>query len=317
MRRERAISFAAPPARAYLIAMRTIGKLASETAAARFSDFLYVRGIENQFEPEDDGSFSLWVHDDTQMAAAADLLASFRTNPDAKTFDSSTDAGKMRSAELSAERAKKSNVISAERLGYERNFQAIPYLTYLLIVISVAVAIYSKLGEDVLAIRRLFIVDLVTNGEYIRWLPALTEVRAGQLWRLFTPIFIHFGIVHILFNMMWLKDLGGLIENRLGSGYLFALVLLSAVLSNLAQYVWSDPVFGGMSGVVYALFGFLWIRGKCDPAAGWTLNSQAVYWMIGWFVICLVGIIANACHAVGLLVGMAWGFVSAKLRFSR
>ena len=42
--------------------------------------------------------------------------------------------------------------------------------------------------------------------------------------------------------------------------------------------------------------------------------------MIGWFVLCLVGIIphvANACHAVGLLVGMAWGWVSAKLRFAR
>ena len=300
--------------------MRTIGKLASETAAARFSDFLYVRGIENEFEPEGDGTFSIWVHDDMRLADASGLLATFRMNPDATTFDSSADAEKKRRAELAAERAKKSNVVSAERLGYERNFQAIPYFTYLLIILSVAVAIYSKLGEDVLAIRQLFIVDLLASGDYIRWLPGLAEVRAGQLWRLVTPIFIHFGIVHILFNMMWLKDLGGLIENRLGSGYLFALVLLSAVLSNLAQYVWSDPDFGGMSGVVYALFGFLWIRGKFDPTAGWQLNSQAVYWMIGWFVICVLGIIphvANAAHAGGLFVGMAWGFISAKVKFSR
>ncbi len=300
--------------------MRTIGKLASETATARFSDFLYVRGIENQFEPEDDGTFSLWVHDDAQMAAASDLLATFRTNPDAATFSNASDAGKKRREELEADHSRKSKVISTERLAYERNFQAIPYFTYLLIILSVAVAIYSKLGEDVLAIRQLFIVDLLASGDYIRWLPGLAEVRAGQLWRLVTPIFIHFGIVHILFNMMWLKDLGGLIENRLGSGYLFALVLLSAVLSNLAQYVWSDPVFGGMSGVVYALFGFLWIRGKFDPAAGWQLNSQAVYWMIGWFVICVLGIIphvANAAHAGGLFVGMAWGFISAKVKFSR
>ena len=300
--------------------MRTIGKLASETATARFSDFLYVRGIENQFEPEDDGTFSLWVHDDAQMAAASDLLATFRTNPDAATFSNASDAEKKRREELEADHSRKSKVISTERLAYERNFQAIPYFTYLLIILSIAVAIYSKLGEDVLAIRQLFIVDLLASGDYIRWLPGLAEVRAGQLWRLVTPIFIHFGIVHILFNMMWLKDLGGLIENRLGSGYLFALVLLSAVLSNLAQYVWSDPVFGGMSGVVYALFGFLWIRGKFDPAAGWQLNSQAVYWMIGWFVICVLGIIphvANAAHAGGLFVGMAWGFISAKVKFSR
>ena len=300
--------------------MRTIGKLASETAAARFSDFLYVRGIENQFEPEDDGSFSLWVHEDTQMSAASDLLATFRANPEAKTFDNSTDAGKKHSVEIAAERSRKSNVVSAERLAYERSFQAAPYFTYLLIVISVAVAIYSKLGEDKMAIHHLFIADLQVDGERVRWLSGFAEVRAGQVWRLFTPIFIHFSLPHILFNMMWLKDLGGLIESRLGALYLIALVAVSAALSNVGQAIVSDPVFGGMSGVVYALFGFLWIRGKCDRTAGWQLNPQAVYWMIGWFVICLVGIIpnvANTAHGVGLVVGMAWGWLSAQPRFSR
>ena len=303
-----------------MIAMRTIGKLASEKAAARFSDFLYVRGIENQFEPVDDGTFSLWIIEETQVAPATDLLATFRNNPDAAIFDSSTDAEKKRSAELAAERAKKSDVVSAERLGYEGNFQATPYFTYLLIIVSVAVAIYSKLGEDKMAIHNLFIADLQTNGEYIRWLPGFVEVRAGQVWRVFTPIFIHFGIAHILFNMMWLKDLGGLIESRLGALYLFALVAISAALSNVGQAIIGDPVFGGMSGVVYALFGFLWIRGKFDRTAGWQINPQAVYWMIGWFVICLIGIIpyvANTCHAIGLVVGMAWGWISAQKRFSR
>ena len=300
--------------------MRTIGKLATETAAARFSDFLYVRGIENEFEPEDDGTFSIWVHDDTQLADASGLLATFRMNPDATTFDSSTDAEKKRRADLAAERAKKSNVVSAERLGYERNFQATPYLTYLLMIVSAAVAIYSKLGDDMLSIHHLFIADILTDGVRIGSLPGLVELRAGQFWRLFTPIFIHFGPMHILFNMMMLKDLGTFIESRLGALYLLGLVLVSAAPSNLAQYHWGGPDFGGMSGVVYALFGFMWIRGKFDRTAGWQLNPNTVYWMIGWFVLCLVGIIphvANACHAVGLLVGMAWGFASAKLRLAR
>ena len=300
--------------------MRTIGKLASETAAARFSDFLYVRGIENQFEPEDDGTFSLWIMDDTKMANASELLASFRTNPDAATYDSGAVAEKQRREETESGRASRATVADADRVGYERNFQATPYFTYLLILISVAVAIYSKLGEDAIAIHHLFIADFDAVGDYVRWHHGLVDVRAGQVWRLVTPIFIHFGLPHILFNMMMLKDVGTFIEGRFGGAYLLGLVAVSGALSNLGQYFWGGPIFGGMSGVVYALFGFLWMRGKHDRTAGWQVNPQTVYWLIGWFVICLVGIIphvANACLAVGLAIGMAWGWLSARMRFSR
>ena len=313
-------SFAAPLPPAYVNAMRTIGNLPSEKAAARFSDFLYVRGIENQFEEEDDGTFSLWIIDESQLTAAGELLASFRANPDAPTFSKETDAEKKRRAEEAASRAGKSSVLSAERLAYERSFQAMPYVTYLLMIISVAVAIYSQLGQDKGAIHGLFIADLKVEGEFVRWLPGLAEIRAGEIWRLITPIFIHFSLIHIAFNMMLLKDLGALVESRFGGLYLFGLVVVSAALSNVGQHFWGGPIFGGMSGIVYALFGFLWTRGKLDRSATWEINPTTVHWMIGWFVICLVGIIpyvANACHAIGLAVGMAWGWISVPARFSR
>ncbi len=300
--------------------MRTIGNLASQKAAARFSDFLFVRGIENQIEPEDDGTFSLWIIDEDHVASAANMLATFRANPDARDFDRSDDAEKKRRAAEQSDKARRSTVTDDARVAYEQNFQPTPYFTWLLIAMSVAVAIYSKLGDDKLAIHRLFIADATAYGDFILWSRGLADVRAGQVWRLVTPIFIHFGLPHVLFNMMWLKDLGALIETRFGGIYMLALVVVSAALSNLGQYFWNGPSFGGMSGVVYALFGFLWIRGKCDPTAGWQLNPQAVYWMIGWFVLCvtgMVGDVANAAHGAGLAVGMAWGWLSARMRLSR
>ena len=300
--------------------MRTIGNLASEKAAARFSDFLFVQGIESQIEPEDDGTFSLWIIDEAHIARAADMLVKFRANPDARDFDQTAAAEKRRRAEDEAGAAKRATVADSERVAYERQFAPTPYVTLFLIVLSVAVAIFSKLGEDKIAIHNLFIVDLKADGDLVGWYPGLVEVRAGQIWRLFTPILIHMGVLHIVFNMMWLKDLGTLIESRFGGRYMFALVAVSAPLSNLGQYFWGGPVFGGMSGVVYALFGFLWIRGKCDPAGTGPINPQAVYWMIGWFVLCFVGVIpdvANAAHGIGLGVGMAWGWISAKVRAAR
>ena len=129
-----------PERRAYVNAMRTIGNLASEKAAARFSDFLFVRGIENQFEPEDDGTFSLWVMDEGHLARAGEMLATFRHNPDAPDFEVSDAAEKKRRSDEQAETSRLSTVADPDRLAYEERFVPTPYFTYLLIAASVAVA---------------------------------------------------------------------------------------------------------------------------------------------------------------------------------
>ena len=65
-----------------------------------------------------------------------------------------------------------------------------------------------------------------------------------------------------------------------------------------------------MSGVIYGLFGYAWMRGRFDPSSGMQLNPQTVFILMAWLVICLVGImpIANVAHVSGLLVGMAIGY---------
>ena len=81
------------------------------------------------------------------------------------------------------------------------------------------------------------------------------EIRAGQVWRLVTPIFLHAGVLHLVFNMLWLYQLGGQIEAQESSGYFAVMVLVLAVICNTGQYVVSGPLFIGMSGVVYGLLG--------------------------------------------------------------
>ena len=138
----------------------------------------------------------------------------------------------------------------------------------------------------------------------------LTEIRHGQVWRLISPILIHFGIMHILFNVLMLRDLGSLIEVRRGMLLMGALVLVSAIVSNLAQYWWSGPGFGGLSGVVYALFGYAWMQSRLFPQRNIQIHPDTVFIMLAWLVLCMtgwVGDIANTAHVVGLLVGMAIG----------
>ena len=301
--------------------MRTIGTLANEKVASRFRDFLYVRGIENELEAEEDGTYRLWVMDEAHVKPAADLFARFQANPDAGEFSAAIPAAETKRREQAkAVEAQRSTVADAARIGYERAYRGVPYVTYALMVISVAVAIYSGLGANHTALRPLSITQFTVGDGFIELVPGLPEVRSGQIWRLVTPIFIHFSLMHIVFNLLLLKDLGTFIESRFSAGYMLSLVVVTAALSNYGQYLWKGPSFGGMSGVDYALFGFLWIRGKYDRRSNWQLNKNTVYMLIGWFVLCLVGIIpqvANGAHGVGLAAGMLWGFGSAKRPFSR
>lgn len=315
--RRRANSVAALEAVPYLHPrMRSLGQLHSPDLATRFGEYLYVQGIENQIDVEDDGNCEIWVLEDEQMAKAADLLERFRAAPDAPEFTAaSTAASRKRATEERAEKSRRSTVADTARIGYERNFAASGWLPLMLIVASVAVAIYSYAGSELPALRYLlFSTDFVAAHPF-------PQIAAGQIWRLITPIFIHFGWIHLLFNMFWLRDLGSLIQGRFGAGYLGVLILVSAILSNTAQAVWDGPLFGGMSGVNYALFGFLWLRGKYDRHTAWTLNPSTVQVMLIWLVVCMTGVVgpvANAAHLVGFAVGAAWGYLtSGRVSFSR
>ena len=159
-----------------------------------------------------------------------------------------------------------------------------------------------------------------SSGVWGRW-QYIPELRRGQLWRLVTPIFIHYGILHLVFNLFWLRDLGSAIEGRKGWLWLLMIVLVTAVLSNVGQFAWSGwPHFGGMSGVVYGLFGYCWIKARLQPHEQFWLDSQTVTIMLAWLVLCMTGYlgpIANAAHVVGLIVGCAFAYgayLSPKVR---
>ncbi|MEA9357907.1 rhomboid family intramembrane serine protease [Bacteriovorax sp. PP10] len=148
----------------------------------------------------------------------------------------------------------------------------------------------------------------------------LYEILHGQLWRLITPIFIHLSILHILFNMLWFKDLGYLIEFKFGRKDLLTLIGISGVLSNLLQYCISGPQFGGMSGVLYAMLGYVWVYKKIHDEFDYALPARDITIMVGWLLLCLTGFlgpIANGAHAGGLFVGMLYAVYKAPEKWGR
>ena len=290
--------------------MRLIGHLPDETSARIFADYLYVQGIQNQTEAEKDKGWAVWIQDEDQIGPATTLLEEFRVNPgDPKYRAHGENAARLREEEAKSEKAYRKKLRTRRHLFRPMTAYGFGPLTFVLIGISVFVFLRSNYAETIEPIRAWLITDF-SRGEQ------LAEIRQGEVWRLISPIFIHFSWPHIIFNLLALRDLGSMIEARQSTLHLLLLTLAIAVCSNAAQYyVTGNPVFGGMSGVLYGLLGYIWIRGKFDPGSGLYLHPTTVTMMIVWYFACLVGFIqhiANTAHTVGLVMGISWGWLSSR-----
>jgi GlpG protein len=271
--------------------MRQAGTISTKQDADRFADYLLTLGIATKVEPAAD-AWAIWVRDENQIARSREELEQFQHDP----ADSRYRAAEQVARAARRDAAAKERQAKKQYIDMRREFES-PFYRRRVTIMMIVTSVLMMLG-----------VFEVPQTDLLFYPPAIEQ---GQLWRLVTPIFMHVNLVHLLFNMWMLLDLGTLVERRLGWWRYVILVLLIAVSSNGGQYLWSGPNFMGMSGVVYGLFGYAWVRGRLDPTSGLYLRSEMALWMIGWFVFCLFGPlhVANAAHGVGLAVGALLGYL--------
>jgi GlpG protein len=190
------------------------------------------------------------------------------------------------------------------------NWRSAP-VTVVLILSSIAVFLLFYVGAPIQWMAYL----TFTPFELVDGRPVFGSID-GQYWRLLTPAFLHFGWLHIVFNSLWLWELGSRVERVMGPFNMLSLFLVIAVVSNGSQFAFGGPgLFGGMSGVVYGLLGFAWVAPLLQPR--WRIQPAPaiMLFMVGWLVVCMVGLvevlgfgaIANAAHLGGLLCGAVLG----------
>jgi GlpG protein len=144
-----------------------------------------------------------------------------------------------------------------------------------------------------------------------------------QYWRLFTPALLHFGLLHLVFNMLWFWELGRRIEKHQGMGHFLGLVTFTGMGGNIAQYLYSqDVMFGGMSGVIYGLLGYCWIWTRITGDQTLAVPKSVLVFMIGLLFVLMSGVteflpgfgaVANAAHFFGLVFGLVMGGASALI----
>ena len=141
----------------------------------------------------------------------------------------------------------------------------------------------------------------------------------NEFWRYISHSLAHLSPLHILFNLSWWWIFAGAIERHFGSFKLIGLFLVAAIMSGMVQNWVSGPAFFGLSGVVYAVMGFVFAVDKLGVTKGTVLpEGFFTMLMVGiafGFVSPLIGIeMGNAAHISGLIAGLALGFLQAKVR---
>lgn len=315
--------------------MRELHSFSDPALASRMLNVLVASRLPAVLE-EDDGAAVIWIQDDDDRPKAKELLAEFLANPNAPQFvEAEKQARKVADEAISAAAERKRRIIDLRDrwngVWYKTHPATVVMIAISLIVVALTTKFRDQRGWDLCNDKEsklrnaLFIQEpgaVVDIGGFQFQIPKERDpwavVQSGQIWRFVTPIFLHFSVFHIFFNMSMFRDLGFAIEFVKGTRRFVLMVLLIAVISNLAQLYWNGPNFGGMSGVVYGLIGYIWMKGRYQPELRLALTPNQIIFSILFLLLCIggaFGAIANAAHVAGLLTGMALGVSHFPVRW--
>lgn len=302
--------------------MRQIGTLPRKLDPKPFADHLLKLGMKVRIDDQPEG-WLVWIYNEDHISQAREELDTYARQPDDPRYrEAARTADEIRRKEKQLDREFRKNDRDASRIWNAPTFRDRPLTTILIIACAVIFFLqnlpngrYRSIPTGGALIQRLVFSRLEVDAEGHIRNRGLQDIRQGEVWRLFTPTLMHGSLLHILFNMLWLARFGTMIEIKRGTVRLAILYLIAAAVSTYGDYVWMErmevvKILLGMSGVIYAMFGYIWIKSMYEPEQGLAVGPGTVQVLILWLVICMTGVIgsvANAAHFVGLAVGIALG----------
>ena len=254
------------------------------------------------------GEQQLWLQDSQHYSLAQALMQQVEQGIAADEKAGSASAGLLNSFVMA------DKVLSTN--GVKAWFKSTP-ITLMVLISTLLVALFSQLGSQLEAVAWFSFFPLVLDTQ--AYLVTGFDHLWLQPWRLISPMLLHFGWLHLVFNVLWWLDLGRRIEceSRL---LLVALLLFTSVAANVAQAWQVASLFGGLSGVIYGLLGYIWVMDRYNPVR-YHLPQNILIFMLLWLLLGISGLfpalgfgdMANMAHIGGLVAGVAWGFMHTLL----
>lgn len=316
--------------------MRHLADINSRQKAEAFIAYLLTKGISTHVESEKvdpsqstygDERWSVWIRDEDRISEAKQELEAFLTNPNDERYRTAIqEARSIVNKQREEAKAREKNIAKVKQ--YTRSASPVggkmPPITLAIIIICVIMGLLTEFSDPsknnafgIMAMKELKFVDMV---QYRETGDPAYSIKNLELWRIFTPAFLHGGTLHLILNMFSFASLGRLTERLEGPKRFLTILAVTAMGAHLLQgllppSMWGTPNFVGISGVVLGLFGYLAVKSQSQGNAGFYFPPDA-YLMVA----VLVGIgflspgmgLANMAHLGGLVVGALLALVMNK-----
>lgn len=181
-----------------------------------------------------------------------------------------------------------------------------PLITYSLIILCIIMFVLTGGGYS-----DNYLVNLLVNS--------FDLVKSGQMFRLFTSMFVHFGLFHLFFNMYTLYIVGIKVEDFFGKTKYLLIYLISGICGSLLSISFHpDAVSAGASGAIFGLFGSLLYFGyNYRGYIGAIVRSQilplVIYNLLIGFFVSYIDVSAHIGGLIGgLLVSKVLGTIDNK-----
>jgi GlpG protein len=285
--------------------------------------------------------WEVWIKNEDRLPQAKEELATFLANPKDPKYAAALKQANHILRDQRQEAKLRQRNIQSPNLGNQRTSMfsgKLPALTLTLLILccvfGLVTAFSSPAEENRLGLSIVKQLKFVDMGLLAKTNDPTASLRRGELWRIFTPAFLHGSPLHLLMNMLALASLGRLVEHLIGIRRYAMLLLLIAAGSHLPQGLLGENILGiqglsgspnfvGISGVIMGLFGYIAVKSKMRPDLGFSLSGQS-YFMVG--ILLVMGFageifgkegsihMANFAHLGGLVTGAVLGFLSEARR---
>jgi GlpG protein len=295
--------------------MRSLTTIEGQARAEAFVAYLLTQNISTHVEPVDASKthWEVWIRDEDKIPLARQELQQFLDNPDDARYQQAIrDARSILKEKREDAVARQRNIRTGRDIYRNSMFGgSLPALTLTLIILCSIISVISnfssprpsnRLGTSI--VKQLMFAD---KNKYERTKDPAVSLKEFQLWRVFTPMFLHGHPFHLIMNMLALASLGRLTERLEGPVRYLALLLAFAIGSHLPQGLLPENVFGiqglsgspffvGISGVVLGLFGYIATKTYLRQDLGFALSPMS-YIMVG--LILFLGFAGDLTGQVG------------------